>query len=355
MSRSVYILSAVVIASICVVSFNTLTSADSVPKAEALMLQQAAYFQKIGSLDFTATRTTTLSESRQAQQGENSAVSSSKVRFRYKQGKFIAEIGPTKRYPGSHKATIAYDGTEYQFLGDGALVNGPSKLTSIPYGTSLPPFNIFAFLLLPEDDLSLLTFQDDAKWRALASRITSVTPGSKLGHTGCMIAFEKPATVWPGTDKDQHKVFFAEELGYLPIYWETRAKTTIGQVLIESQVTKFKSVTSGLETLMVPTAIKTAQYLDGVIQEENTDSVTSVIINGDIDDSNFKLSNGPAPEDNATRAADSVQPTTEFVKASLLNQEAACGRSLDVRYSYGKEGSAQKAVTRRIYSARYRC
>lgn len=54
-------------------------------------------------------------------------------------------------------------------------------------------------------------------------------------------------------------------------------------------------------------------------------------------------------------SADSVQPTTEFVKASLLNQEAACGRSLDVRYSYGKEGSAQKAVTRRIYSARYRC
>jgi hypothetical protein len=38
-------------------------------------------------------------------------------------------------------------------------------------------------------------------------------------------------------------------------------------------------------------------------------------------------------------SADSVQPTAEFVKASLLNQEAACGRSLDVRYSYGKEGS----------------
>lgn len=282
-----------VIAAVLVVGVSS-SWADNVPKSEVLMMQQAVYFQKIKSLDFTSTQTTTVCEARRIQQGDTGKLSSSKLRFRYKEGRFVSEINPTKWQPSNKKATIAYDGVDYQFLGDGELVKGANKLAGVPYGTSLPPFDIFAFLLMPADDLSLQTFGDSEKWLALAKRISSVTDCIWSGHKGCMVAFDKPATVWPGADKDQHEVFLCEEFGYLPLYWKTVADSSLGRTVIESAVTKSKQIHIGDESVWVPVAIRTTEHLDGALQEENTISVASITINGAVDDKAFRLPDSAA-------------------------------------------------------------
>lgn len=263
--------------------------ANEGPTAEMILLQQAAYFQKIHSLDFTARNRTALSEARRAQQRIPVNPYNTDLHFVYKDGRFLSDVSS----PAS-KATVTYDGQQYQFLSDGNLVTGTDKLAGVVYGSSLPPFDIFSFVMLPGDDLSLLTFQDSGKWRQLASLVTSIVASDMFGFHGYKLTFDKPSTVWPGTDRDHHEVFFASERDYLPLYWSTTANCSNGKARIESKVLEAKQIGIGIDQIWVPVSATTSQYLDDVLQEQVTTDVPSITFDSPVNDQVFHLSAPPS-------------------------------------------------------------
>jgi len=274
-------------------------SADALAKTQALLLQQSAYFQKIGTVDFAATKRITLCDARRAAQGAPANTYTSSVRFRYKDGKFLTEVTSPDWQTPNKTATVAYDGTLYQFLGDGSLVTGSGRLAGVPYGASLPPFDIFCFVMQPSDELSLTTLRSSQKWLDLAARITDCAPSTKLGYDGYALTFEMPSTAWPGTDRAQHEVFLAAALDYLPVYWRTTANGSNGLTTVESEVRETRLVTAGSEQLRVPVSVKTTEILAGETQEDVLVTVQSIGLNGEIDDGIFRLS---VPQPSASSA-----------------------------------------------------
>ena len=190
------------------------------PKAEAILMQQSAYFQAINSLECSFTSTVTYNEALQTANGGPPKRDTRRQKLVVSGTCFSTEstfYQSDRDGSDSTRTILAYDGNVYQSLTDhGQIRLQRSRPWRNLYHNWTPITVPFVFAFDREEAIAFSTLRNPQKWAQLVEQVVAVEDNvSKLGYVGCKLTFSKP----PGSEyRVVYEVFFAEALEYFPVY-----------------------------------------------------------------------------------------------------------------------------------------
>jgi len=260
-------------------------SAHANPAAEAVLMQQYLYFQKISTLELVATERLILGKAVSDKLGVPGYNLASTTSFLSQGSKYYCKCDQVGNDNKIFSTIWAYNGDVYQTL----PVENVLELTvtrnysqaSLFSGTH-PLGGVFSFAFSLGDNITIETLCQSSKWSDLTKKVIDAQEVSMFGKEGTLLTFNNTTILGK---EARIEVFFASCLNHFPIYF----KRTTSNMITEVRVVQTKELNDGL---VFPLLIEgRAFYKDGTLVQEENIMVDegSLKINHYIDDKIFTI------------------------------------------------------------------
>lgn len=262
----------------CVIGASTQVSSAVDPQVKSILSKQQDYFSKLPAYKFKTKWQTSIYAR------EVPITVNNECYFICKGNKFRS----LSRNPD--KVTQAFNGKDYQVLIEKnsilAISRAAGNLGS-PMGGLHPLVDIFSFSFLTDEAPTLQPIYASERWQLLADYVVSASATNMLGHDGIMIIFKGPRMV--ANSAVTHEVFFAADLGYLPIH----KKSTFGDgKSAEVTLTEVKSFKTKNDSIFFPTSFEIKNFrVDGNLMSTLTAALdpSLLVMGANVDDSVFTI------------------------------------------------------------------
>lgn len=262
----------------CIISAVTQANSAIDPQVKSILSKQQDYFSKLPAYKFKC-KWQLIFYGR-----DEPIISKNECFFICKGIKFRNQNHNTQ------KVIQAFNGKDYQFLLYDASMLSVSRNANqfgAPMGGLHPLVDIFSFSFLTDESPTLQPMYIPGRWKMLSDYVTSIDNTNMLGHDGIKMVFKGPRVVM-GTAVI-HEVFFAADLGYLPIH----KKSIFGDgKSAEVTLTDVKSFKTKTDSIFFPTSFEIKNYsADGNLMSTLTATLDPalLVIGANVDDSVFTI------------------------------------------------------------------
>lgn len=247
------------------------------PKAELVIERQKAYFAAITTLEYSATLVENFNAALEAANGGGPAYARCVQDISLDGARYLCRLSYYKPNTDKPEKTniYAYDGSLYQQLEGTKIIwarRTPEWLNLYRVWTLITA--PFRFAFDKDDAIAFSTLRNPAKWTTLLGEIVAVEDSvNMLGHPGCTLKFRKPKS---GDYVAVYTVFFAEDLGYMPLHTKVEYLEPADAPRAELVVTK---TTTSPEGIVFPSAVQLTDFYQGDTRQATT---TLTLVDGSL-------------------------------------------------------------------------
>jgi len=293
-------------------------AADVDPVVKTLMRYQHVYLKGLQSLDVQAQFVLTPASA------TNRPTLKQAVRVVTDHGKSYCRFTYTDmdtQEPSS--VTSACDGEHYQRLaGETPLLSVSQKpLLTISYGGALHPITLmYRFAITPGQGTSLTYLQSREAWDRMAEHVEACEELAVEGREGMKVKFRVPSMCAGCEGEDVFEVFFASDLGYLPVHWTGDIS---GGAKCEYNLLQTTAVESPTGPMVLPLKLEAADYLpNGELLQRMAGQVDreSLRVNARMDERLFRIPKSLAAiylDTDSGSATNPVGRSTQFTRELL--------------------------------------